>query len=479
MGLRKNVFYSGILTSINYVFPLIVYPYISRVLGVANIGLVNFIDSIINYFILFSMMGITIMGIREIAISKNNPKRLNETFSSLLSLNTISTAITLVFLILTTLLIPQLRQNYNLMIVGAIKLTGNLFLIEWFYKGIEDFKFITFRSISVRFIYVISVFLFVRKSDDVIIYFLLTSLSIVLNAIINIIYSRKFVSFSLQDINLRKYISSFFTLGLYMLLTSMYTTFNITYLGFTSGDIQVGYYTTATKLYSISISLFSAFTTVMMPRMSSLLAENKIDEFKHKYQQSISILTLLTIPFIIFVLFFAKEIVYIISGPGYEGAITPMRIIIPLMFVIGYEQVLVIQTLMPLKKDKIIFRNSIYGAIISIAINIAIVRHMGATGSAINWVICEFFIFILSQSAVKKSLQIELNMKEILLTISKYIPLCLIYYILSAKIQKPIVITITGLLCLIVYFMFANTIFASKNNVFKDFLRNYCQLGKH
>lgn len=471
MGLKKNIFYSGLLTSLNYIFPLIVYPYISRVLGVANIGLVNFIDSIINYFILFSMMGITIMGIREIAISKNNPKKLEETFSSLITLNTISTVITLIGLILVTLIIPQLRQNYSLMMVGAIKLVGNLFLIEWFYKGIEDFKFITFRSISIRTLYVISVFIFVHKSDDVVTYFLLTSLSIVLNAIINVAYSRKFVSFSLRTIHIKKYLSSFFTLGLYMLLTSMYTTFNITYLGFTCGDIQVGYYSTATKLYSIFISLFSAFTAVMMPRMSSLLAESKIDEFKHKFEQSINILTITTIPFIIFVLFFAKDIVYIISGPGYQGAIIPMRIIIPLMFIIGYEQILVIQTLMPLQKDKIIFRNSIIGAIVSIAINISIVNYLGAVGSAINWVICEIIIFLLSQYAVNRIINISFNIRQLLISISKYLPLCLIFYIISLKIHATTITLFIGLTCLIIYFLIINILFTSKDNVFRNFIK--------
>ena len=129
MGIKKNFIYSTILTGANYIFPLITYPYVSRVLGVTNIGTCNFVDSIINYFILFAMMGISAVGVREIAGSSNDQNGQSRIFSSLLTLNAIATAIMLFILLIAIQIIPELHEHKELMYVGAIKLAANLFLV--------------------------------------------------------------------------------------------------------------------------------------------------------------------------------------------------------------------------------------------------------------------------------------------------------------------------------------------------------------
>ena len=364
--LKKNIFYSTILTTANYIFPLLTYPYVSRVLGVDKIGICNFVDSIINYFVLFSMLGVGIVGIREIAKNKNDKECLNKTFNSLFFLNTLSTTIMLVLLIIAINIVPKLNEHKELMYIGAFKLVFNYLLIEWLYKGLEDFKFITNRTVIIRCLYVISVFIFIHDVNDYKLYYLLMALMVVLNSIVNILYSRKFVKYSLSNIYIKPYIRPFIILGLYMLLTSMYTSFNVAYLGFVAGETEVGYYTTATKLYGIILSVFTAFTGVMLPRMSALIAEHNIDEFKNLLKKSVNLLFGFSIPLISFTMIFAKPIILLLSGKGYDGAITPMQIVMPLILIIGYEQILVIQTLMPLKYDKAILINSIVGACIGI-----------------------------------------------------------------------------------------------------------------
>ena len=354
-SIKKNFFYSSILTTANYIFPFITYPYVSRVLGVTNIGICNFIDSVINYYILFSMMGISIVGIREIAKSKHDKQELNRTFSGLIILNTLSTSLMLIILLVSIYTIPKLYEHKELMYLGALKLIANYLLVEWLYKGLEDFKYITIRTVIVKCIYVVSVFLFVHKADDYPIYYALLVGMVVVNAIFNILYARRFVSFRLDcKTVLKSCFRPSCVLGVYMLLTSMYTSFNVAYLGFVAGETEVGYYTTATKLFSIIMALFSAFTGVLLPRMSSLIAENKFDEFKSLLKKSIDFLMAISVPVILFTIIMASDIIEIIAGKGYEGAVTPMRIVMPLIFIIGYEQILIIQALMPLKKDKVI-----------------------------------------------------------------------------------------------------------------------------
>lgn len=479
MGIKKNILYTSILTSSNYIFPLIVYPYVSRVLGVTNIGLCNFIDSVINYFIMFSMMGLSIVGTRQIAANRSNQNHINSVFSSLITLNLIFSGIAIIVLVIATLTVKDLYAHKDMMIYGGVKVLSNILLIEWLYRGIENFKFITIRSIIIKCLFVISIFIFVRNENDYNIYYLLTVLVVTGNALINFYYSTKFVRFKLKLISLRKYLKPFIILGLYLVLTSLYTTFNIVYLGFTTNDTQVGYYTTAIKLYSILLALFSGISTVLMPRMSNLLSDNKTEEFKHLMDKSISSLFLFATPLIVLTVIFAPQIIMLLSGPGYEGAITPMRIIMPLMLLIGYEQIQVIQCLMPLGKDKVIMINSSVGAIIGVILNLILVRYLASIGSAITWMSAEFVILILSQIALNKLLNVKFPWKNLCNIMLSFAPLAMILlflYYFGNELDYWKILIIASMTTLL-YFIICQ-LFILKNSILINLTNKYLKSSK-
>ena len=140
MSIKKNFIYSLILTASNYIFPLLVYPYISRVLGVDKIGVCNFADSVVNYFVLFSTLGISIVGIREIASAKQDQKRLNVVFTSLMAHIIIPTFFICILFLVCVFTIDRLYEFKEILLVGLGKIIGTAFLLDWFYKGIENFK---------------------------------------------------------------------------------------------------------------------------------------------------------------------------------------------------------------------------------------------------------------------------------------------------------------------------------------------------
>ena len=407
MRIRTNVLYSSVLTCSNYIFQIITYPYVSRVLGVEYIGICNFVISFVHYVVLFSTMGISIIGIREVARCRNNRLALERCFSSLFLLHAISTGIVLLLYLLAVYNIPALKPYQQLLCVGTFQILFNLFLIEWFFKGIEDFKYITYRNLAVRFLYVLLVFLFVKESNDYLVYFSLIVGMIVLNGIINWKYRVKFVSLTWDDLSLTKYLSSFLILGVYLLLTSMYTSFNVLYLGFVGGDIEVGYYTTASKIYTVLLGLFTAFTGVMMPRMSNLVAKGDYESIRYLSKKSFNLLFACAVPLIFFCIVFSSQLIAILSGSGYEGAILPMRIIMPLVLLIGMEQILIIQLLAPLKQDRAIFINSVLGAIVAIVSNICIVPTYLSVGSAWVWILSEFTVFCSAVYFVNKVPQLK------------------------------------------------------------------------
>ena len=184
-NIRHNLAYSALLTMSTYVVPLILFPYISRVLGIENIGRIDTIDNLMDYCILFSMMGLTSVGIREIAKNKDNPETLGQTFTDLFALNLYSTLVIAVVFGVAVWLSPRL-QDYGVLIpIGICKLIANLFWIEWLYTGLEDFRYITLRSLVLRTLFVISVFLLVRTQSDAAIYYALFVGITVGNAVCN------------------------------------------------------------------------------------------------------------------------------------------------------------------------------------------------------------------------------------------------------------------------------------------------------
>jgi O-antigen/teichoic acid export membrane protein len=163
----------------------------------------------------------------------------------------------------------------------------------------------------------------------------------------------------------------------------MYTTFNVVYLGFVSTETEVGYYYASKKLFYILLGLFSAFATVMMPRMSSLVEKGEKEEFHRKVGQMFDLVFAIAIPLVVYLVLMASKIIGLMSGFGYEGAVLPMQIISPVLLLSSMAQIWVIQILLPLRKDRVILLSSIIGAVTGILVNILLVGKYGAVGSAI------------------------------------------------------------------------------------------------
>ena len=403
MSIKRNFIYNSVLTVSGYVFTLLTYPYVSRVLGLSNIGIVNFVDGLINYFILFAMMGTTTLGIREIAINKSDKDKLSKAFSGILLLNGITTLLAAIVLLISMHTVPQLIPHKNILYIGVCKLIFNLFLTEWLFTGMENFAYITKRSIAIKLFYMVSVFLFIQKPSDYQLYYLLCVLTVMINGIVNIIYSHKYVMFTLKGIHIKPYLNTFFSVGLYIIISSMYTSFNVAWLGMTVGTDEVGYYTTATKFHAIILALLSAFQNVMFPRVTSLLSEGKMTEYREKLKISVDSLLAFCIPTIIISIIFGPDILHFLVGDGFEGSYLPFRIIMPLILIIGYEQIICIQVLLAMKQERKLLYNSCLGAFVGLLLNFIIVKHLGAVGSSLVWLSSEFAVMVGAQYLVFKT----------------------------------------------------------------------------
>jgi flippase wzx len=274
---------------------------------------------------------------------------------------------------------------------------------------------------------VISIFLFVRDSNDYDTYFVIYSGMIIANGVINWNYRRRFVKFSVQSFNaIKKYIKPYFYLGTQLILTSLYTTFNTVYLGMICGDVQVGYYTTATKIENIILALYSSVTLVLMPRISSLMESGNEEGINHVIRFSFGLLFAFVFPCLVFTECFTEGVISLVAGSGYEGAVLPMKIVMPAMLIVGMEQILIVQILMPGRADKQVFINSVLGAICSIVLNLLIVPRLQSIGSSIVWIASEFAVMCSALYFVRKSYPVRIGLgKNVSVHFTWFLPLAI------------------------------------------------------
>lgn len=451
-NLKRNFIYNSILTLSGYVFPLLTFPYISRVLGANNVGIVNLVLSIVDYYILFSTLGLSIVGLREIARCKDR-NQINLVFSQLVSLHIILTAIVFAIYCISIICIPTFEKYSPLYWIGGLKIIFNVFLIEWFFQGLQDFKYITYRSLFVKTLYVIAILTFVRTRNDYTIYFAITIAQIVINSIINWQYSKKLVTYRFSINGLKYYIKPLISWGINIILLSFYTTFNVMYLGFVAGPLYVGYYTTATKIYTIILSLLQAYNGVFIPYLSSLQSQGNIAEFKNTINKSFTIVSSLSIPLVVLCYCLAPEIIDVIAGKEFLPAIYSFRIMVFQILIIGISQITNSQILLSLKKDKEILISTLIGSIICITI-IALFaekyKDIAASYAVTISHIVEFF-FLLYYA--KRSLDFRFPIKDFIFWALLTVPMIFICRYIKNNIETSIMTCVIATLLSLIYYL--------------------------
>lgn len=471
-NIKKNFAYNSVLTLSTYVINLFLFPYVARVLGVDIVGKISFVNNVISYFSLFALLGLPILGIREIAACQGNREKRSEVFSSLIFIILCSTILLSTIYIVSIFIVERFFQVRELFFLGLFLLVSTSFSIEWFFQGVEDFKFVTVRTLLVKLIYFFLVIFFIKSQDDYCLYYLMSVLVVFVNAIISVIYTKQYVDISFKKVKIQHYIKSSLSFGLYRVILSMYITFNVVYLGFLCSDTEVGYYYTATKLLTIAMGVLTAFTNVMMPRMSNLLSEGKMYEFQTAISKSFDLVLSLSFPIAIGLAVLAPQIIRVLAGEGYEGAIVPMRIVMFNVLSIGISQIYVLQILIPQKKDKVVLISSIWGLIAGVTLNILLVSRLAAIGSAITLIISEFAGDSYNYYYVSKKKLINSPLPRILKYLFFSIPYVLFFYVPQLISDNNVIILVSSIVMATIYFIVLHRNII-RGTVLSDLIRRY------
>ena len=382
-----------ILTISNFIFPLITFPYVSRILLAEGIGTVNFATSIVAYFSMLGMLGIPTYGIRACAKVRDDKEKLNKTVIEIMILNAIVMSIALVLLLVSVLSIEKLYTERMLYLILSSTLVFNVLGVDWLYRSLEKYTYITIRSIVFKFISVILMFLFVHQTQDYLIYGAISVFAAVGSNVLNFINLRKLISIpSINDLNIFQHLKPTLTFFLLTVSSTIYLNVDTPMLGFIKGSDAVGYYSAAVKIKQILVSVVTSLGTVLLPRLSYYYEQGNHEEFKRLTQKALNFVLLISLPVVAYFIIVSEQAILFLSGDSFLPAVLPMRFIMPTVLFIGLSNLTGIQILVPTNREKLVVYSTIIGAIVDILINSFAIPLLGATGAAIAGSIAELTV---------------------------------------------------------------------------------------
>lgn len=392
-SVKYNFIMNFILTATQFIFPLITFPYVSRVLQAAGNGRVSFAASAAHYFMMVASLGIPTYGIRACARVRDDKDKLSKTVHELFIINFITTCLVTVTYIGCILVVPRFANDKALFFINGINVVLNMFGMNWVYQALEQYDYITFRSITFKVISIILMFALVHTQDDYIIYGAITVFAAVGSYVLNFIRLRRIISFKLfKDYNLKQHLKPIVTLFAQSLAVSIYTNLDTVMLGFMKTDVDVGYYNAAVKIKGILLSLVASLGNVLLPRMAYYVKNQMMPEFKKYMLKALNFELLMSFALVVYFVLFSKELILFIAGSGYNGAVLAMQIITIAIIPNGLTGILGVQVLTSLEKEKYVLYSVIVGAVVDFILNLVFIPNYGATGAALATTIAEFLV---------------------------------------------------------------------------------------
>lgn len=385
---------NAIMTMSSLVFPLITFPYVSRILLPEGTGKVSFATSVISYFAMFAQLGIPTYGIRACAIVRDDKEKLSRTVHELFFINAITSVISYIALFLAILSVPRLFQEKKLLFIISCTIFFNMIGMEWLYKALEKYTYIAIRSILFKLVALVGMFFLVQKQEDYIYYGAITIFAASASSIFNMLHVHNYIIIkNLKPYNIKRHFKAVAIFFAMSCATTIYTNLDTVMLGFMKSDMYVGYYNAAVKIKMILVSIVTSLGTVLLPRVSYYVENGLWDEFYRIGSKAINFVMLIAISLCSYFMLFAEESIYFLSGEAYSGAIIPMQIIMPTLILIGLTNVMGIQMLVPMGKEKYVLYSEIAGAGVDLFLNALLIPQYAAAGAALGTLAAEAVVF--------------------------------------------------------------------------------------
>ena len=301
------------------------------------------------------------------------------------------------------------------MAVQSLALLGNLIGVTWLYSVVEDYVYITIRSLATHITALVLMFIFVHDQNDYVFY---AATTVVANAganIFNFFHVKKYVKVRITThFNLKKHLKPVLIIFASTVTTTIYVNSDTTILGFLAGDYYVGLYSTAVKVYTVLKSCIAAVILVSLPRLSNYLASGRKDDFKQTANRIFKMFTMILLPIVIGIMMTSDAIIHVIAGPSYAEAALSLRILSISLIFSMLATYFTNAVLLPYNQEITVLRGTVMSGIINVVLNFILLAQFKQNGAAFTTVIAEMFIFVYQYIYARKLLKIELDKKYIL-----------------------------------------------------------------
>jgi O-antigen/teichoic acid export membrane protein len=425
MSLKKNVVYNTILTVSNVAFPVVTTPYVSRVLGVENIGIVNFATTYASYFALFVALGIPMYGMREIAKQANNQEARNQIFSELFVINILSVVIFSIIYLITIFSVPSLAQNKEFLLIVGVSVLFVPLNVDWFFSGREKFKIVTLRSLATKIMAVGGLFIFVRTRNDIVPYLILNIVANLSSQIWNFGYMLKTeVKLRFKRLQLKKHLNAVFILFISKIAVSVYTMLSILILGFMSDYAQVGYFTSADKIARLITIIVTAMSPVMIAKINTIQrTENSQKEILRLLNNSFGYMMILAVPATVGLIMIAPRFVPLFFGEEFIPATVSLQLLSLLIVIIGISNLFGMQVLFALRHEKKFLVAVLFGTASNLCLNLLFAGKYGSIGVSVVSVVTEIMISIMTFIFALKIITFRINIRNVFQPILATLPI--------------------------------------------------------
>lgn len=392
------------LQSINYLLPLIVLPYLARVLGMEKFGLIAFAQSLIQYFIILTDYGFNLTATRKISLCQNEKSKVCSIFSSVMTVKLILAVASFIILAAILRFIPRFGNDWLLYILSFGAVIGNALFPTWLFQGKEKMKYISIINIISGLIYTASIFIFVREPSDYLLVPLLASLGFIISGVAGLVTAlRRFrLEFKRQSYaRIEEELRSGWNVFISIVAINAYTVTRTFAVGLLTNNVLTGYYSIAEKISNAIQSYpLDSFTQAIYPRLSSIFHKNKkrASRLMFKAQNSTNLGFLVAIP----IAFLASNwIVRIICGSCYYEAVLALQLLLVAVFLVGINAFR-IQFLLICGRTDIYSRIHIGAALIGFPLIFILIWLFSYLGAALAAILIEAGIFTYTYFTVKK-----------------------------------------------------------------------------
>ncbi len=406
-SIKKNFIYNLIYQVMMLVSPLVVTPYVSRVLGVDTVGLYSYADSMAAYFVLVAVLGTSTYGQRAIGYVQDDKEGRSRAFWDIFLLRLLTSSVTLGAYVGYAFLFA--RENLVITLIFSLNVINVMFDITWFMQGMEEFGKTALRSILFRFACIAAIFLFVKDAGDLPLYTVFMTASTVLGNLSLWLYLPKYLV-RVKGVHPFHDFKSVIMLFIPTIATQIYTVLDKSMIGwFSDGYQENGYYEQAEKIVKIALTAVTALGIVMIPRISSTYKAGDMERVKYYLYNSYRYVWMMAIPIMFGFISIASVFTPIYYGPGYEKCATLLPIFSVLLIMIGLSNVNGMQYFVPIGKEKILTLTVTVGAVVNFALNLALIPFFASLGASIASVIAEFAVTLTGFIYIRKTKQFPLR----------------------------------------------------------------------